>query len=283
MNISIKFKLLISAFLIVILVSSCVPSLHPIYTESTTEVDDRLLGTWSMESSSALVSVEYDIEITTEGNRTIRYSNTDTNSMSNEEMIRDAFQIDRNKIFPSSQSIWTFERAANISFEKKSSGSISAFVSMTLGAPSFVPEGFEITESEELSFYILTHKELEDGDTTVSYLLVHMTEIGGEMYLDFVPFPKGDKRRQGAFAANYISGHTFAKVGFENGKLSIRMFDGEFIKNLVKSRKMRLRHERLGIDGDIVLTASTRELRAFIDKYGNNTEMFDEAQVFAQL
>jgi len=82
---------------------------------------------------------------------------------------------------------------------------------------------------------------------------------------------------------NYIAGHTFAKVNFEEGKLNLEMFDGEFVENLIKSRKVRLRHEKIGIDGDIVLTASTKELRSFIGKYGDNPDLFDDAEVLVQL
>ena len=218
-----------------------------------------------------------------EGDSLVRFSNTQKKPEVNKEMVRKAFELNIDDIFLNRESIWTFERAANVTFEKNKGQRLNSSISMTVGAPSFAPHGYELTESKELPFYILTHQEIEKSDTTISYLLVHLTEIGGQKYLDFIPYPKGDKRRQGAFAANYISGHTFAKVEFNNGKLSLKSFDDEFIEALIKNRKVRLTHEKLGLEGGIVLTASTKELRAFIEKYGDDSDLFDDAQYFAKL
>jgi len=289
MNVSSKLKVLLPATMIVLFISSCIPSLHPIYSDSTIAVDDRLLGTWSIESSSEVASLlgdvplNYDLEITSDGDSLFILSDPGANTKVTKKMITEAFDLQQGSIFPSSKSRWTFERAAEVEFEKKWGENSSSNITMSVGTRSFAPEGYEVITTNELPFYILTHQEVEEGETVISYLLVHMTEIGGEMYLDFVPFPKGDKRRQGEFSANYISGHTFAKVEFENGKLLIKMFDGTFVEELLQSRRVRLRHEKLGVDGNIVLTASTKELRAFISKYGDNSELFDEAQIFTQL
>ena len=47
MNASSKMKFIGAALIAAAMMSSCLlPSLHPIYTEDTREIDDRIIGTW---------------------------------------------------------------------------------------------------------------------------------------------------------------------------------------------------------------------------------------------
>ncbi len=275
MRTSLNAKVLFVFVTLVLLLSACIPSLHPIYTEATRMTDDRILGTWS--TSGEGLTMSYDIQVTTSGDSSYLVSSEskETEDAAIERAIQDIFQGD--------EATWTFERASRVTFDKYVSETNSASITMSVGAPSFAPEGFELSSSEELPYYILTHEEIDGRDTTTTYLVVNMTEIGGDTYLDFIPFPKGDKRRQGTFGSNYITGHTFAKVDFTGDEFSIYMFDSSFIEDLIKSRKVRLRHEKIGMDESIVLTASTEELRAFIAKYGDDDRLFESAETFVQL
>lgn len=272
-------KLLLLIALIAIFVSSCIPSLHPIYTAETRVIDDRIIGKWKMNNQISFDDVVYDISVS-DGDTTIQIT-TESDALERgnlnvpEKFIKSLANIG------GGPSTWTFERAANIQYSKKSKSS-SASISLSVGARSFVPEGYTIDSEEQLPFYILTHKEIEKDEMITTYLIVNLTKISGDLYVDFVPLPKGDKLRQGAFAANYISGHTFAKINFQNDLLSLEMFDGDFIEDLLRSRRVRLSHEILGEDGNLVLTASTDELRSFIEKYGDNPEMYETPEVLVK-
>ena len=149
---------------------------------------------------------------------------------------------------------------------------------MSIGAPSFKPDGYELIAKSDHPFYFVTHLEIENQDTIRTRLFTNLTRIGGDIYLDFLPH----KIEKGLFGGNSISAHSFAKLRFEDDNLSLQMFDGDFIESLIKNRRVSLRHEKIGDGSNIVLTASTKELRSFIEKYGKNPDLFDDPQLFAK-
>ena len=153
------------------------------------------------------------------------------------------------------------------------------------GAPSLAPDGFEIISQVDHPYYFLTHQDIDDQDTVTTRLLTNLTKIGSDLYLDLAPYKEKNDLfgKSGLFGSNRISAHSFAKISFKNGDLNLQMFDGEFIEELIKKRRVRLRHELIGDDDQILLTASTKELRSFIEKYGDDSDLFDDPQVFTKL
>ena len=139
-----------------------------------------------------------------------------------------------------------------------------------------------VVEKEELPFYILTYKVKDDKERLMK---VELTKIGADYYLDFYPYYSESENR---FSVNSIHTHTFAKVIFEGDKLTLNHFNIIEIEKLIKNKKLRLKHEILGAttmkDGEMdytdnmVLTASTQELRAFITKYSDNEDLFDATE-----
>ena len=292
MNASSKMKFIGAILIAAVTMSSCLlPSLHPIYTDNSREIDDRIIGTWvngelSDDEKLGLVfsngakienifrSVIDDMEVSSEGDTSI--------NLNVDEMINDNGNNNFNELYHilnGENSIWSFERAGKLTFESYLTESTDVTITMSLGAASMAPEGFKLVDKDDLPFYILTHRELEDQDTITTRLLTNMTKIGGETYLDFYPY----KINKGTFGGNFIKAHSFAKMSVDEGQLSLHMFDGDSIQDLVKNRKIRLRHEKLGDDGEIVLTASTAELRSFIEKYGDDPELFEEVGMFTKL
>lgn len=283
-----RVRFLFCFIVVVLLVSSCLPSLHPIYTDSTRVTDDRLLGSWGASGSGLKVDLSYDIKVSVSGDTTVTIGPKDQEEYGKEETelekeTSSKFNEALHSLGFSDDDSWTFEQASIITFEKYKNPTSNATIKINPGVPSFAPEGYKVKSQEFLPYYILTYKEQQLDEIITTYLIVNMTEIGDSYYLDFMPFPKGDKQRRGAFSANYIPGHTFAKVTFDDDKLNIEMFDGAYIEDLLKNRRIRLRHEKLGAEGEIVLTASTKELRSFIEKYGDQEDLFHDSEKLVQL
>ena len=262
------------------MMSSCLlPSLHPIYTEDTREIDDRIIGTWVLERN---VGEEYYLQ----DSMREEYKNVGFNIPpvdSNFQKAMETLPKDQreeyifgyiSEVSNFNKSIWTFERAADITFDLNIPGSVNdVTISMELGAESFVPKGSRVIKKHEFPYYLLTYKEIQYRDTLTTRMLTNMTKIGGDIYLDFVTFQTKSKKallaEKNVFAKSNITTHSFAKMTFEDGNLNLQMFDAFFIEELIKNRKVRLRHEQVGKNEDIILTASTTELRSFIEKYGD--------------
>jgi len=148
----------------------------------------------------------------------------------------------------------------------------------------FNTEDIIIEYKEELPYYILSYYPNASADQATT-MKVELTKIGGNIYMDM--FPINDKIT-GRFSTNFIEAHTFAKVEFNEEKLLFHSFDTVRIEDLLKSKKVRLKHEiitkakndqnKIVYEESVVLTAPTKELRAFIEKYGTEEDLFDDAE-----
>jgi len=262
-------KIIVLASLgIILIMSSCIlPSLHPIVNDDNRITDDRVLGAWSLNGDVSIT--EFNITIETDNPE----ENVDSLKTAAEAKMAEALGV-------SDQSTWKFERASKVVWEKKDADNPEhgTTISMDFSTASKQPRGFTLKSKEDHPFYILTYKE-GNKKTGKKELKVEMTKIGGELYFDFVPINlRPDESR---FSYNNISGHTFAKIKFEGDKLVMYPFDGEYIEDLIKKRRIRLKHEVVG--DRTILTASTQELRAFIEKYGTDEQLFGDKEELVAL
>jgi hypothetical protein len=67
--------------------------------------------------------------------------------------------------------------------------------------------------------------------------------------------------------------HTFARAEMKENRLSLRYSDMDELKKLFREGKVRLKHERLE-GGDILITASPKQLQKFISQHGSNNVFF---------
>ena len=236
-------------------VSSCIPSLHGIVTDDDRILNDDIIGIWrQFEGVDATVNIKITSD---EGAESEQRAKADL-----ESFISGMGQW----------MYWQFERAGVVEFEGLDG---PASVKLSDGVPSMVPKGMTLINYEKKPYYILTHREITRGDTVTTRLKVHLTEIDGLYFMDFKPYPLKTKELQGRFGGNYIYAHTFAKYEITEHGLSIFPIDTEYVEDLIRQKRIRLKHERLNDDA-IVLTASTNELRAFLSKYGGDPALFTE-------
>jgi len=258
------------------ILSSCIPSLHSIVNEENRITDDRLIGQWKMEEDVFITINNFSIESDDEKDR--------------QEGIKMAQELGAGMkgLFGNKKkySLWKFERAAIITAvdDEKLTSPKGHGLSVTFngGVPSMVPKKWTITDKKDLPYYILTYKK---ANGKKKLMKVELTKIKGALYMDIYPYNEPNESR---FGVNSINAHTFAKVEIKAGKLLIHSFNILEIEELLKTKKIRLKHEilphaviehgEISYDDMMVLTASTKELRAFIGKYSDNKDLFDEAE-----
>lgn len=226
---------LLSLFLLTIY--SCIPSIHGIVTDETRITDDRLLGRWSTRHAGA------------------------------EEVYDSLGQSE----FSSEELDYTFERAANITCNYPD-GVKTVFEGTALSL--IKDDATYISKKELLPYYILTHRELVNQDTVISYFSVQMTKIQNYLWLDFLPFPQDEGIFAGHFATSYVLAHTFATVSFSEGSIDMRVIDADYIQKLITQKRIRLKNEQRS-DNEIILTASTRELREFLSTYSEDENLLE--------
>lgn len=80
-----------------------------------------------------------------------------------------------------------------------------------------------------------------------------------------------------------IPGHNFYKLAFKGEKIYVYPFNDEYMEDLFKQRKIRIKHEKVE-SSLMVLTASSNELQEFFKKYGSDPKLFkdDEPKVLSK-
>ena len=232
----------------ILLLVGCIPSIHGIVTDERRLIDDRILGTWEMGDG---------------GMATIHISGeADPQEQADDEV-----------------EIWTIERAADITYTIIKDG-VEHQSTLIEGAQSMVPAHASVVSKDEKPYYFLKEVSIEKGDTLTNQIIMQLTNVGGETFVDFKPYQGSENLEAfSLFYPNIIPAHTFGGMQVDNGKLIIRPFNSEYIEELIRTKRIRLKHE-ITAGGDIVLTASTEDLRAFIGKYAENDRLYESSWNF---
>ncbi len=278
-----------SSFFIVLIIFSvlysCIPSLHSIVTDKNRITDDRIIGTWKQKVDGTANMKATSFKVTS-----FSVQSDDPADQEEGELLMQQF-IDSLEN-TAEYDIWKFERASKLTFKyKKLPEGIIDWSTETIGGAEttlarlraqYKNNDIVIAHQEELPFYVLYYTNPDFPDHKIK-MKISLTKIGKHLYMDM--YPMNNTSQISRFEANVIDAHTFAKVEFKNDKLLIHSFDVDRIESLLKSKRARLKHEvitqakqeknKIIYEDNIVLTASTDELRAFILKYGDNEELFD--------
>lgn len=227
----------------ILLVAGCIPSIHGIITEKSRVTDDRILGIWKM-GEGALATVVI------------------SGQTSNQESPDDELEI------------WTIERAADITYTLQRDQGVQESTVIE-GARSLVPADASMVSIKEKNYYFLTEVSIEKGDTLTNQIIMQLTDIDGVTFADFKPYPGSDNMEAfSLFYPNIVPAHTFGGIEIKNGQLIIKPFNSEFIEELIRTKRIRLKHEVTARE-DIVLTASTEDLRTFIKKYAADERLYE--------
>lgn len=103
-----------------------------------------------------------------------------------------------------------------------------------------------------------------------------MTRIGKWMFAEFMPYKIDlDEDPFG----NYETGYSFARVEYNSNKIQLYFLNGDKIKSLVTSGKLKISYEYERLFDNFLITADTNEMRAFLEKYGGDAGLFNQQDV----
>ena len=119
-----------------------------------------------------------------------------------------------------------------------------------------------------IKHYVITYRE-----NALEYIwLAGLVEIHGSFYLNLQEEEclSNGKESYGGLATSSI-----AKLSWEsNNSLVIRFLNGDSIKEIILEGKARVRHMYDPLFGTFIITASSQELRQFLEKYGDDNRLF---------
>jgi hypothetical protein len=131
----------------------------------------------------------------------------------------------------------------------------------------------ELTEDDKKEFetyknsYVVNYvKKEKEGN-----FIVMPFKIDGDLFLDFTPFYYESDDLNGLVAQHLYKTHSAAKVIFQdNGGFNISFLSEEKVKPLFAQNNIRLKHEKSGVDEDLILTSKSEELYQFLKKFNNS-------------
>ncbi len=131
------------------------------------------------------------------------------------------------------------------------------------------------------------------GDDAKGLFDAHLVDLKGQLFLDVYPAQKGfEQTMEGleekvkdpnstVWPLNFaflVPVHTFIKVDSIEPMLTMRLTDDDLMKKLLEQDPKAVKHAVLDEDR-FVLTASTKELQAFVLKYADGDKLFEKPSV----
>src|SRR5580765_3114056 len=118
----------------------------------------------------------------------------------------------------------------------------------------------------------------DDGKT--GQFEAHLLKLGNTKFLDFFPDESGieDMNRSGFYKVHLLRTHSFLKVMQIEPALQMAPLDLKWLREFLGKNPNAIRHHKIG-EGDeaqIVLLASTPELREFVEKHLKTKGAFGE-------
>ena len=119
--------------------------------------------------------------------------------------------------------------------------------------------------------------------------VANLVKLENSLFLDVYPkqFPceleDPNKTEWHYNAFFYMPAHTFIKIDSIEPQLRMRLTDDEKMGELLAEDPNVVKHEVVeDYDGGIVLTASTKELQAFVLKYADDSRLFTDEIIYSR-
>jgi hypothetical protein len=105
----------------------------------------------------------------------------------------------------------------------------------------------------------------------------HLTlfRINGALYGDFSPREITDIRHSLMAKENYFAVHTLARIQVESKQLVVSWLGADYMKGMIENKRVRIKYRYVPDAGRLLLTASSEELSAMIERYANEKRFID--------
>lgn len=118
------------------------------------------------------------------------------------------------------------------------------------------------------------------------YMRAALTLINNSLYVDATPLaiydPANTEEGSGLeWNFYYLPTVSMGRLDIVNQHtLTIVPANGDFVKDQIISKRAQIKHESDALSGTLLITASTNELRQFVQKYGHDERLFSSKNSF---
>jgi hypothetical protein len=285
-----KTRSLLLFGIIVVMMSSCVYSLFPIYTEDTIVFKEELLGKWKLDEAGSYMLFEPMSKGSNEQNSEedeYKYSIKikEGFTLSSDDPI--FIMVNGKKIYDEDSIIMIMnERMANTEvapkIESPTPEEMTEAIKENIKEDKLTPQDISYNgsisvhekKSYKLTIYSAEAVSCDEKGKKEAYI-AHLVEIGDDLFMDLYPVKEFSSLN---VSDNYFPVHTFYKVKVTEDEFLMTHFDLDKLNKLFESNRIRLRHEN--VEGTILITAQPKELQKFIDQYSDDETVFDYTDTY---
>ena len=136
--------------------------------------------------------------------------------------------------------------------------------------PIFEPQllGMWVEEGDKSDGFVTFLKDAENAYTVRTgdspKLQGRLMKLGGDMFLDLTPSDTDDGFN--------IPGHLFVRIRLNGDTLQTALLDSDWAEHAADAGTLGLSHLRIG--SQVVLTASSKELQAFVARHAGDGSVF---------
>ena len=122
-------------------------------------------------------------------------------------------------------------------------------------------------------------KYSKDG---IQYLLFgSLIKLNGRLFMNFKPVDMTEIDTSNTEIeinlSNRLDSYTIARVQFTNNNImKLDFIDGGYLYDQIKAGHMKIKNETDELYDTFLITASTKELQQFLEKYGNDSRFFNK-------
>ncbi len=116
--------------------------------------------------------------------------------------------------------------------------------------------------------YIKNSKTNKIEDIGFSYFIMTAFNVDEHLFINFFPMEYETESLNNLVSQHILNTNSVCKVDFlEDNSIRLKWLDEDVVNRLIESHNLKIKHERIGIDEDLVLTASSKELYRFLQKF----------------
>jgi len=138
----------------------------------------------------------------------------------------------------------------------------------------------------ENAYVVRYKKDIKDnnmGDILGSFawFLVTSFKVEDNVFLDFIPMEYNVDENSLVFQ-HILNTHTVCKVDFDEDALKFKWLTEDVVGDLIENNKLKIKYEVTGYDEDLILTAKSKELYRFLEKFttSNIEDKWDDDQTY---
>ncbi len=141
-------------------------------------------------------------------------------------------------------------------------------------------KGIDSTTYKPENFYIA---QLLPHDSTRYEFKMVLFKVKNGLYADFIPIEKKELIKSRLASNSLFEVHTLARVILISNRLEISWLGADCMKEMIEKKRVRINYQWVKETGRFLLTASSRDLTAMIERYGDQPRFINWNEQQARL